>query len=210
MTNLDALFPTRSLVPVVVINNADDAAPLANALLEGGITSIEITLRTEVGLAAIEQVAKHVPEIILGAGTVLNTEQMDSAKNAGAQFQVSPGITPSLAEHAASQSISWLPGTANASDVMLALEHGFNHIKCFPASLVGGVPMLKQFASVFPNVKICPTGGISLDNMADYAAVPSVFAIGGSWLTPKDAIAAKDWKRITTIAKESVTALAAL
>ena len=207
MNHLPSLFPELSLMPVVVINHADDAVPLANALLEGGIFSIEITLRTPAGLHAIEKVAKHVPEIMVGAGTVIDVEHMTACKNAGAQFQVSPGLTPTLATHAAKHHITWLPGCANASDIMLALEHGFDHIKSFPASLIGGVPMLTQFSGVFPNIRICPTGGVSLSNMAEYAALPSVFAIGGSWLTPKAAIDNKDWAQITTIARQSVDAL---
>ncbi len=204
---LESLFPSLSLVPVVVIENADDAVPLAESLLEGGIRSIEITLRTEAGMQAIENVAKNVPDILVGSGTVTNAVQMDAAANAGAAFQVSPGITPSLAAHAKAKNVPWLAGVTDASQIMLALEHGATHLKFFPASLSGGVPMLKQFASVFPALKFCPTGGISVGNMNEYAALPSVFAIGGSWLTPKDAIAAKDWSRITQIAKDSVAAL---
>ena len=209
MKTLTDLFPSLSLVPVVVIDDADDAVPLANALLEGGITSIEITLRTAAGIKAIEQVATNVPDIAVGSGTILSPEQMQQAHDAGAQFQVSPGITSALAAYAQKANINWLPGTANASDIMLAHEHGFSHVKFFPASLSGGVPMIKQFASVFGGIKICPTGGISLDNMNDYAALPNVFAIGGSWLTPKQEIANKNWDIITNIAKDSVAALKA-
>ena len=204
---LDTMFATKSLIPVVVIDRAEDAVPLAEALLEGGIKSIEITLRTPAGMAAIEQVAKHVPDIIVGSGTVLNAEQMTQAKNAGAVFQVSPGLTDSLAQHAADNHIEWLPGITNASGIMQALQAGHSRVKFFPASLSGGVPVLKQFGSVFPDLKICPTGGISMDNMNDYAALGNVFAIGGSWLTPKDLIANKEWTKITTIAKDSVAAL---
>lgn len=204
---IDTLFPSLSLVPVVVIDNADDAVPLAESLLAGGIGSIEITLRTKAGLQAIEQVAKHVPDIITGSGTVTNIAQMDAAANAGATFQVSPGVTAALAAHAQQKQVAWLGGVTDASQIMLALEYGAKHLKFFPAALSGGVPMLKQFASVFSALRFCPTGGISVDNMNDYAALPNVFAIGGSWLTPKDLIANKDWAAITKIAKDSVAAL---
>ncbi len=204
MSNLNTLFPSFSLIPVVVIDDEADAAPLAEALLAGGVSAIEITLRTAAGFKAIEAVAKQVPDIIVGSGTVLNTQQMDDAANAGARFQVSPGITSRLAQHAGSTGVAWLPGVASASDIILALEHGFSHVKCFPASLVGGVPMLKQFSSVFPQVRICPTGGVSQQNMAEYQQLANVFAIGGSWLAPKAAMQAKDWLAITQIAKESL------
>lgn len=205
--SLDSLFPHFSLVPVVVINHADDAVPLAESLLEGGITSIEITLRTEAALDAIYQVSKYVPDIINGVGTVTNIDQMKAAKEAGAVFQVSPGITPTLAQYAQSHDIDWLAGVTDASQIMLAKEYSLAHMKFFPASLSGGVPMLKQFASVFPDVRFCPTGGISLDNMNDYAALKNVFAMGGSWLTPKDAIAEKDFMRITKICKDTIEEL---
>lgn len=206
-TPLDQLFPKQSLIPVVVIQNADDAVPLARALLAGGITSIEITLRTEAGLEAITRVAEQVPEIIVGAGTVATTQQMDAAAEAGAQFQVSPGITPALAAHAVANKISWLPGVNDASAILLASEYGLDHLKFFPASLSGGVPMLKQFASVFPGIRFCPTGGVSLSNLHEYATLPGVFAIGGSWLTPKQAVADGNWQEITRIAANSVTTL---
>ncbi len=205
--SLDTMFATKSLIPVVVIDRAEDAVPLAEALLEGGIKSIEITLRTAAGMAAIEQVAKNVPDILVGSGTVLNASQMKQAKDAGAVFQVSPGLTDSLAAYAAEQNIEWLPGITNASGIMQALQAGHKRVKFFPASLSGGVPVLKQFGSVFPDLKICPTGGISLDNMNDYAALGNVFAIGGSWLTPKDVIADKKWADISRIARDSVAGL---
>jgi 2-dehydro-3-deoxyphosphogluconate aldolase / (4S)-4-hydroxy-2-oxoglutarate aldolase len=207
MTSLDTLFPSLSLVPVVVIDHADDAVPLAEALLEGGIPSIEITLRTEAGLKAIEQVATHVPGIMVGAGTITSPAQMDAAKHAGAVFQVSPGLTPTLAAHAKAQRIAWLPGVANASDIMLAMEYGVTRMKFFPAALSGGIPMLKQFMSVFPLLRFCPTGGIDESNMNEYADLKAVFAIGGSWLTPKDLIASKDWGEITEIARKSMFTL---
>jgi 2-dehydro-3-deoxyphosphogluconate aldolase / (4S)-4-hydroxy-2-oxoglutarate aldolase len=205
--SLSKLFSRFSLMPVVVIDNADDAVPLAESLLEGGIRCIEITLRTDAALDAIYQVSKYVPDIINGVGTVINAKQMCAAEEAGAVFQVSPGMSPSLAKYAEDNDIHWLAGVTDASQIMLAKEYNVQHMKFFPASLSGGVPMLKQFASVFPDVTFCPTGGISLENMNEYAALPNVFAIGGSWLTPKEAIAAKDFKRITQICKDTMAQL---
>jgi 2-dehydro-3-deoxyphosphogluconate aldolase/(4S)-4-hydroxy-2-oxoglutarate aldolase len=207
MKILSEMFNQFSLVPVVVLDDANDATPLAEALLNGGIKSIEITLRTDAGLKAIEQVAKNLPDILVGSGTILNKAQMQAAHDAGAQFHVSPGITDELADYASTHNIAWLAGVANSSNIMQAHQHGLTHIKFFPAALAGGVPMLKQFISVFPNMRICPTGGIDLSNLHEYMALKSVFAVGGSWLTPKDLIAQKNWAEITKIAKESTAKL---
>jgi 2-dehydro-3-deoxyphosphogluconate aldolase / (4S)-4-hydroxy-2-oxoglutarate aldolase len=207
MTHIHDLFPAQNPIPVVVLDDAADAVPLARALYAGGVTSIEITLRTEAGLKAIECVARDVPEIIVGAGTITNPQQMDAARNAGAKFQVSPGITARLADHAHKTDVTWLAGVTNASQIMHAMEYNATHLKFFPASLSGGVPMLKQFHSVFPHLKFCPTGGIDLSNLKDYAALPNVFAIGGSWLTPKDAMSSKDWDHIEVLARQSVLLL---
>jgi 2-dehydro-3-deoxyphosphogluconate aldolase/(4S)-4-hydroxy-2-oxoglutarate aldolase len=207
--SLSSLFPSFSLVPVVVIDHVEDAVPLANALLEGGITAIEVTLRTPAGLKAIEQIARNVPDILIGSGTITTIAQLQDAHAAGAKFHVSPGITDKLAEYATSHHMAWLAGVANASNVMQAVQYGLTYVKFFPAALAGGVPMLKQFMSVFPHMHFCPTGGIDIGNMKDYQLLSSVFAIGGSWLTPKDAIAHKEWKKITNIAADSVAQLAA-
>jgi 2-dehydro-3-deoxyphosphogluconate aldolase/(4S)-4-hydroxy-2-oxoglutarate aldolase len=201
------LFGNFSLIPVVVIDNLEDAVPLATSLLEGGVKAIEITLRTEVGLAAIEKIAKEVPDILLGSGTILNAVQLQSAHDAGAKFHVSPGITDVLAAYAREKNFNWLAGVANASNIMQALAYNFDYVKFFPASLSGGLPMLKQFASVFPKLNICPTGGIDESNFHEYKALPNVFAVGGSWLTPKDLIKNKDWQAITKIAKNSTAKL---
>jgi 2-dehydro-3-deoxyphosphogluconate aldolase / (4S)-4-hydroxy-2-oxoglutarate aldolase len=207
MDILSKLFDSFSLVPVVVLDDAADAVPLAEALLAGGVKSIEITLRTDAGLKAIENVAKNVPDILVGSGTILNVAQMQAAHDAGAQFHVSPGISDELADYATSHNIAWLAGVANSSNIMQAHSHDLTHVKFFPAVLAGGVPMLKQFISVFPNMRFCPTGGIDLSNLHEYMALSSVFAVGGSWLTPKDLIAQKNWAEITKIAKESTAKL---
>ncbi|TAE34905.1 MAG: bifunctional 4-hydroxy-2-oxoglutarate aldolase/2-dehydro-3-deoxy-phosphogluconate aldolase [Alphaproteobacteria bacterium] len=207
MTLIHELFPKKNPIPVVVLDDAADAVPLARALYAGGITSIEITLRTEAGLYAIERVARDVPNIIVGAGTITTPQQMDAARNAGAQFQVSPGFTARLADHAHRTDVTWLAGVTNASQIMHAIEYGATHLKFFPASLSGGVPMLKQFHSVFPHIRFCPTGGIDLSNLKEYAELLNVFAIGGSWLTPKDAMQSQDWGRIEALARQSVACL---
>ena len=201
------LFPELSLIPVVVIQDPAHAVPLAEALLAGGITSVEITLRTQAGLHAIEAIATSLPEMLVGSGTVLNSEQMQQAEAAGARFHVSPGLSEPLARFAAEHQMRWMPGVANASQVMQALEYDFTYLKLFPADIVGKANMLKQMGSVFPRVRFCPTGGVSMHNMKDYAVQTNVFAIGGSWLAPKESMQAADWSQITAIAKGSVAAL---
>lgn len=202
--SLEAILSANRVVPVVVLDDAAQAVPLAQALLKGGVKTMEITLRTGAGLAAIEAVARDVPEIIVGAGTVTSPEQYEDAVNAGAKFVVSPGLTPKLAEAARTWGVSYLPGVITPSEVIAAMHEGFYLLKFFPASLFGGHGVLKQYASVFPNVKFCPTGGIDQGSASSYLALPNVVAVGGSWLTPKDALKDRDWKRISGIAQESL------
>ena len=192
------------IVPVVVLDKVEDAVPLAHALLEGGIKLIEVTLRTAAGLNAISRIAKEVPEIIVGAGTVLSAEQYRQAMAAGAQYLISPGLTPAIAEVAAKHSLPYLPGVATPSECMLAMEYSIPVVKFFPASLIGGTPLLKQFASVFSNLKFVPTGGIDAGNAKDYLSLPNVVSVGGSWVAPKDAIAKGDWKKITELCREAL------
>lgn len=200
---IKSLFPNRTIIPVVVLDRADDAVPLAQALLAGGITSMEITLRTAAGLAAIAAVVTHVPQMLVGVGTVMNPQQMQAAADAGARFQMSPGFLESLADYATQKQIAWVPAVATSSDIMRATAYGFNHLKFFPAEALGGPAMLKQLAAVFRDVRFCPTGGLTQMNMATYWALPSVFAIGGSWLAPQTLIAAGEWDKITRIASDS-------
>jgi 2-dehydro-3-deoxyphosphogluconate aldolase/(4S)-4-hydroxy-2-oxoglutarate aldolase len=202
--SLEAILRTNRVVPVVVLPSVEKAVPLARALIKGGVQTMEITLRTTAGLAAIEAVAKEVPEITVGAGTVTTPQQYASAVSAGAKFIVSPGLTPALAEAARAHSVAFLPGVITPSEVIMAMQEGFNLLKFFPASLFGGHGVLKQYASVFPQVKFCPTGGIDQQNASAYLALPNVVAVGGSWLTPKDAIEDEDWKQIRTIAQNSL------
>lgn len=198
------ILKNNPIVPVVVLDKEEDGVPLAHALLEGGIRLIEITLRTAAGIKAISRIAKEVPEIIVGAGTVLTPDQYKHAIDAGAQYIISPGLTPKMAEAAAKYPHVFLPGVATPSECMLALEHTITLLKFFPASVIGGTPLLKQFASVFSGLKFVPTGGIDAKNAKEYLSLPNVVSVGGSWVAPKDAIAAGDWKKITQLAKEGL------
>ncbi|BDQ27666.1 bifunctional 4-hydroxy-2-oxoglutarate aldolase/2-dehydro-3-deoxy-phosphogluconate aldolase [Helicobacter heilmannii] len=194
------------IIPVMVVEEAKDAVPLARALVQGGIKVLEITLRTKEALEAIKNIAKKVPEAIVGAGTVLNPKDFKQALEAGAQFAISPGLTPALALAAKDCPIPLIPGVASGSEVMLALEHGLKALKFFPAQVAGGVAMLKSFAGPFSEVYFCPTGGISLENMGTYLKLPNVLCVGGSWLAPKELVQAKEWAKITQIAQKSVAA----
>ncbi|CRF45744.1 bifunctional 4-hydroxy-2-oxoglutarate aldolase/2-dehydro-3-deoxy-phosphogluconate aldolase [Helicobacter heilmannii] len=194
------------IIPVMVVEEAKDAVPLARALVQGGIKVLEITLRTKEALEAIKNIAKKVPEAIVGAGTVLNPTDLKRAEQAGAKFAISPGLTPALALAAKDCPIPLIPGVASGSEVMLALEHGLKALKFFPAQAAGGVAMLKSFAGPFSEVYFCPTGGISLENMGTYLKLPNVLCVGGSWLAPKELVQAKEWAKITQIAQKSVAA----
>ncbi|WP_120960968.1 bifunctional 4-hydroxy-2-oxoglutarate aldolase/2-dehydro-3-deoxy-phosphogluconate aldolase [Helicobacter pylori] len=192
------------IVPVVVVENIKDAVPLAQSLVEGGIPIIEVTLRSSCALEAIELIAKNVPKMRVGAGTILNLTQLEQAQNRGAEFLISPGLTPSLLEHAKKKDMPLIPGVSSSSEVMQALELGYNALKFFPAEYCGGVKLLNAFNGPFKGVKFCPTGGISADNMRSYLNLENVLCVGGSWLTPKDLIQNKEWDKITEICKRSL------
>ncbi len=192
------------IVPVVVIENIKDAVPLAQSLIEGGIPIIEVTLRSSCTLEAIELIAKNVPKMRVGAGTILNLTQLEQAQNRGAEFLISPGLTPSLLEHAKKKDMPLIPGVSSSSEVMQALELGYNTLKFFPAEYCGGVKLLNAFNGPFKGVKFCPTGGISADNMRSYLNLENVLCVGGSWLTPKDLIQNKEWDKITEICKRAL------
>ncbi|GAA7960458.1 bifunctional 4-hydroxy-2-oxoglutarate aldolase/2-dehydro-3-deoxy-phosphogluconate aldolase [Helicobacter pylori] len=189
------------IIPVVVIENIWDAVPLAQSLIEGGIPIIEVTLRSSCALEAIELIAKNVPKMRVGAGTILNLTQLEQAQNRGAEFLISPGLTPSLLEHAKKKDMPLIPGVSSSSEVMQALELGYSALKFFPAEYCGGVKLLNAFNGPFKGVKFCPTGGISVDNMRSYLNLENVLCVGGSWLTPKDLIQNKEWDKITEICK---------
>lgn len=188
------------VVPVVVVDRAEDAVPLARALAAGGVPVVELTLRTPAALEAIRLIAAEAPEVVIGAGTVTTPAQADAAVEAGARFLVSPGATASLLAHLGSLPVPSLPGTATVSEVLAAREAGFTEVKFFPAEASGGTAYLGALASVLPDVRFCPTGGITPASAPSYLALPNVACVGGSWLTPKDAVAAGDWGRITELA----------
>lgn len=192
------------IIPVVVIEDIKDAVPLAQSLVEGGIPIIEVTLRSSCALEAIELIAKNVPKMRVGAGTILNPTQLEQAQNRGAEFLISPGLTIKLLEHAKKKDMPLIPGVSSSSEVMQALELGYSALKFFPAEYCGGVKLLNAFNGPFKGVKFCPTGGISIDNMRSYLNLENVLCVGGSWLTPKNLIQNKEWDKITEICKRSL------
>lgn len=200
MTLLE-IMRASPVIPVIAIDDIDYAVPLAKALVAGGIRVLEVTLRTAHGLPAIRAIAQQVPDAIVGVGTLTQQAELAEARAAGAVFGVSPGLTHALVEGAHSSGLPLLPGVMTPSEVMLAREAGFRQLKLFPAVPAGGVGMLNAIAGPLPDVTFCPTGGISQENAAQFLACRNVACVGGSWLTPKDAVQAGDWPRITMLAK---------
>lgn len=201
---LDAILTRSPVIPVLVIDDIAHAVPLARALVAGGIPVLEITLRSAAALEAIKRIAAEVPEAIVGAGTVLNPAQFAAAQLAGARFVISPGATEALYFTAKDTGLPYLPAVATASEVMRAIEQGFFRAKFFPAESSGGIAALKGFGGPFPEMKFCPTGGITEANLRSYTALPNVFAAGGSWLAPKDQLQKADWAGITALAIKAV------
>ncbi|WP_331774107.1 bifunctional 4-hydroxy-2-oxoglutarate aldolase/2-dehydro-3-deoxy-phosphogluconate aldolase [Sulfurospirillum sp. 1612] len=195
------------IVPVIALDDVQNAVPLALALLEAGIHIMEVTLRTEDGLKAIEKIAKIVPQMQVGAGTVVNKKDFRYAIDAGASFVFSPGINQELMDYSIKKGVTFIPGVATASDIMMAQNNGFYYCKLFPATTVGGVSALKSFAGPFPKMKFCPTGGINLKNVKDFLQLDNVLCAGGSWLVPKSAIQNKDFNLITQLSKEALNAI---
>ncbi|MGH3648512.1 MAG: bifunctional 4-hydroxy-2-oxoglutarate aldolase/2-dehydro-3-deoxy-phosphogluconate aldolase, partial [Micromonosporaceae bacterium] len=185
------------VTPVVVLHEVAHAVPVARALVAGGVPVIEVTLRSGAALRAVERIAAEVPEIVVGAGTLRTASQVPEAVRAGARFLVSPGSTPGLLDAMADSGLPYLPGVATVSDMLSVLDRGVTELKFFPAEAAGGAAYLEAVAGPLPGVRFCPTGGISPANAPDYLALPNVGCVGGSWLTPADAIAAGDWDRIT-------------
>jgi 2-dehydro-3-deoxyphosphogluconate aldolase/(4S)-4-hydroxy-2-oxoglutarate aldolase len=200
--DIEQVMRTAPVIPVIVIESAEQALPLAQALVRGGLRVLEVTLRTPAALAAMRVMAQ-VEGAIVGAGTVLTAMQFDQAIEAGAQFVVSPGLTDALAQAAKTRSVPLLPGTATASEVMRAREAGLRHLKFFPAESSGGIASLKGLGSVFPDVLFCPTGGITEASAPSYLALKNVACVGGSWVTPADALASGDWGRIERLARHA-------
>jgi 2-dehydro-3-deoxyphosphogluconate aldolase/(4S)-4-hydroxy-2-oxoglutarate aldolase len=189
------------VIPVIVVQRIEDAVPLAQALVDGGVRVLEVTLRTPVALKCMAAIARAVPGAIVGAGTIRSVADAEAAKDAGCQFGVSPGYSTQIGHACRNLGLPLLPGVASASEVMAANADGYQFLKFFPATAAGGIPMLKALAGPFPDVAFCPTGGITPETAPQFLAVPNVKVCGGSWLTPQDAVDAKDWPRITQLAR---------
>ena len=190
------------VVPVLIVEDVAHAAPLAAALVKGGLPALEVTLRTKAALEVIRAMAE-VEGGVVGAGTLLTAQDVKAAKAAGAKFGVSPGATPALLDACAEYDLPLLPGAATASEVMALLERGFTVQKFFPAEQAGGAPFLKSLSSPLPQVRFCPTGGIGIKNAGDYLSQKSILCVGGSWVAPKDKVASGDWAGITALAAEA-------
>lgn len=197
------VMTTSPVMPVMVINNLEQAVPLAHALVEGGLKVLEITLRTAVALDAIRRIKGEVPGAIVGAGTIINTETLDNAIDAGAEFIVSPGVTDKLLDAALASGVPILPGVITPSEVMRLLERGISAMKFFPAEAAGGIPMLKSIGGPLPQVTFCPTGGVNPKNAPQYLALSNVACVGGSWMAPADLVDAGNWAEITRRAAEA-------
>lgn len=189
------------VVPVIVVDDVEQAVNLGKALVAGGVPVLEVTLRTEAALEAITALRKEVPDAIVGAGTVCSREQYVKAVEAGSQFIISPGMTPDLLKVGKEYDIPYLPAVATISDILLGLEYGYDHFKFFPAEVNGGVKALKAFSGPLPQIRFCPTGGINEKNFKEYLALDSVLCVGGSWIVPADLVKAGKWDEITELAK---------
>ena len=203
MTNTLDLATYGPVIPVIVINKVEDAVPMAEALMAGGIRVLEITLRSSCALQAMEQIAKHVPDAIMGSGTVRNLKDAQASLDAGCKFAVSPGYTSELGQFARKIGLPLLPGVSTGSEIMTANADDYFFLKLFPAVAVGGINLLKGFAGPFTDVKFCPTGGVTVDSAPQFLSLPNVVVCGGTWLTPADAVASKDWAHITKLALEA-------
>ena len=193
------------VIPVIVLQKVEHAAPMARALVDGGIRMLEVTLRTPVALAAIRAIAREVPQAVVGAGTVRSAEDALAAQQAGARFAVSPGYTSTLGRACQKLALPLLPGVATGGEIMTAVEDGYTELKFFPAMQAGGCAMLKAWSGPFFDVRFCPTGGITPTNAPEFLALPNVVCVGGSWLVPTDALEQGDWSRITALAQAART-----
>ena len=204
-TKLTALevMQDAPVIPVIVLTDAGQAVLLARALVAGGIRMLEVTLRTPQALACIEAIARDVPEAIVGAGTVRSAADVRACAMAGARFAVSPGYTAAVGQACRDAGLALLPGVATGSEIMMAQEDGLTELKFFPALQAGGPAMLKAWSGPFGDVRFCPTGGVSIANAAELLALPNVVCVGGSWLTPTDALASGDWAKITELARQA-------
>lgn len=203
IATIDRICATAPVIPVLKLDDAEQALGVCTALVNGGLKVLEITLRNDYGLDAIKQISEALPDAIVGAGTVTTPEQYEACIVAGADFIVSPGSTTKLLEFGAQASIPLLPGVASVSEAMAGMELGYERFKLFPAAVVGGVDMLKAIYGPLANLKFCPTGGVKPSNASDYLAQPNVMCVGGTWMTPSDLIANKDWAAIEALALEA-------
>jgi 2-dehydro-3-deoxyphosphogluconate aldolase/(4S)-4-hydroxy-2-oxoglutarate aldolase len=199
--NVLELMRVGPVIPVIIIDDPARAVPLARALLDGGVRVLEVTLRTPAALEAIRAIASEVEDALVGVGTITRPEDFALAAAAGARFGVSPGLTPALIDAARASPFPLLPGVMTPAEVIAARAAGFTELKLFPAQQAGGLGMLKAIGSVFSDITFCPTGGVTVETAPDFLALPNVACVGGSWLTPKDAVAKGDWQRITDLAR---------
>jgi len=198
------IMNSSPIVPVMVINNVEHAVPLAKALVAGGITTLEITLRTEAALESITRIKAEVPEATVGAGTIINIDTLNKAIAAGAEFIVSPGTTDAMIDAAIATGVPLLPGVANPSEAMRLLEKGITEMKFFPAEAAGGIPMLKSIGAPIPQITFCPTGGVNQKNVQDYYKLPNVACVGGSWMCAANLVDAENWDEITRLSAEAI------
>ena len=203
MADATSVLNVSPVIPVVTIEDPQHAVPVARALADGGVRIIELTLRTDTALTSLKAIANEVPDILVGAGTILSPGQADDAVAAGAQFLVSPGVTPALLDHMLSLEVPVLPGVATVGEVMAVLERGLDTMKFFPAGPAGGPSYLAAIGAPVPQVTFCPTGGISLATAPDYLKLANVSCVGGSWLTPRAAVESGNWQQITDLAREA-------
>lgn len=194
----------HSVIPVITLDRVEDAVPLAQALVAGGLKILEVTLRTEAAVEGIREIVKHVPDAIVGTGTVCNEQQIKLSEDLGCQFMISPGATDKLLEAGAQSSVPFLPGIASVSELMRGMEYGHRDFKFFPAEAAGGTSVLKAFAGPFGDIRFCPTGGIGLHNVVEYLALPNVLCVGGSWIAQTNLIRQQAWFEIETLAREAV------
>ncbi|MBX6356741.1 MAG: bifunctional 4-hydroxy-2-oxoglutarate aldolase/2-dehydro-3-deoxy-phosphogluconate aldolase [Micromonosporaceae bacterium] len=207
--HIEQIIEAARLLPVVVLNDADDAAPLGEALLEGGLRCVEVTFRTAAAAAAIRTLAKQ-SELLVGAGTVLTADQVDQAVDAGARFVVTPGFGPAVVRRCQELDVPVFPGVASATEIMMALDAGVHTVKFFPAEQLGGAAMVKALAAPFRSVRFIPTGGVTTDNLASYLALPAVLAVGGTWMVAPDLLAGRRWDEVRERTRAAVAAVASL
>ena len=208
--NVSQIMQTSPVIPVLVIESLKHAVPLARALVAGGVSVLEVTLRTPIAAQAIAKISAEVEGAIVGAGTVTSTAQYQQIVDHGAQFAISPGITENLLNTASGHEIPYLPGIVTVSELMMGLNAGLQQFKFFPAAVAGGVPALKAIAGPFSEVQFCPTGGIHADNFLDYLKLDNVLCVGGSWLAPPAMVRSGDWQSITKLAQQAVSAAASI